>query len=261
MVVRKKTLFSLLAGAALCALASTTAQALPALQLGPGAGNWSFDPVTETWFTDDNPFTVQALANANTSGANGSYAWDSAGAGTQIGYLVLAATPQINFDGFDVTVSNDGGQLSLYTSGYGTPPLQDPNSLAPHGIFSTWFEIYQFDFDGAITQISNTNPLGTGGTGTGDGYVEDIGVVINSLAAGVTGIHIDLFTVDGDGVLDLSASNKNVVNDFAPFSHDAQQGPCCTRVPEPAPMATFGFGLIALAWVRRRFVVSRAVRA
>jgi len=250
MFVRTNALFSVLLGVALCALASTSTLALPALQLGPGSlGNWSYNSGTQTWETDTTPFSVNAYANANPatygSGVNGNYAWDPAGAGTQYGYLVVAATPQINFDGFDVTVSNDGSALSLYASGYGSPPLQDPNSLAPHGIFSTYFEIYQFAFDGAVTTISDTQP---GQTGSGLGHVEELTVTVNSFMLGVNGLHIDLFSVEENGILDLASSSNSTVKEFAPFSHDVEN----TKISEPAPLAVLGFSLFALSWIRRR---------
>ena len=217
--------------------------AIPALQLGPGAlGNWVYDAGTQTWVTDTNPFEVNAYANSDGAAANGAYAWDPAGAASQTAYFIVAGVPMTNTDAFDVTVMNDGGALTLVSSGYGTPPIEDPNSLAPHGIFDTWFEIYEFNFDGAATTISDQQP---GETGTGEGFVEAIAVTINSLAEGVTGVHMDLFTVSGDGDLANAGTGNGVVNAFAPFSHDAEY-----EVPEPMSLAIWSLlGIVgAVVW-------------
>ena len=142
----KRRIAALSAGLFILSLASL-AYALPALQLGPGPdGDWDYDLGTQTWVTSDNPLDLNAYANSDGVLANGTYAWESDGASTRSAYLVVSALPMIAFDGFDVTVMNDGGVLMMTTSGIGAPPIQDPNSLAPHGIFDTWFEIYEFNY-------------------------------------------------------------------------------------------------------------------
>lgn len=223
----------------------SSAQALPSLQLGPGIGSWTYLPGTQTWVTNTNPFSLFAYANA--SPGNGIFAWEASGAATRNAYLVVSAVPMINFDGFDVTVENDGGALSLFDSGSGNPPVQDGNSLAPHGIFDTYFEIYEFQFDGTVQTIFNTQPPGGD---PGDGYAEEFSFTINSLGTGVTGIHMDLFVTSGDGTYDPMLppdSNNNLVNAFAPFSHDAEHA-----VPEPTTLVLLGVGMAGAGLARRR---------
>ncbi len=144
-----------------------TVHALPSLQLGPGSGSWSYDTSTDTWIAGTNPLNLFAYANSDGAGASGDFAWETAGASDRYAYLVVSAVPMINYDGFDVSVSNDGASLPVLTSGFGAPPIEDGNSLSPHGIFDTWFEIYEFQFDGSEGTITDTQP---GQSGSGDGY-------------------------------------------------------------------------------------------
>ena len=213
-------------------LGASAAQAINSLQLGPGSGDWSYDTSTQTWVSADNPLNLLATANATTG--NGAYAWEQTGT-SQTAYLIVSAQPKgTPGDAFDITVENDGGALTLFTSGYGNPPLTDTNSLAPHGIWDTYFEVYDFQFDGPVVTISDTQP---GTSGMGDGFVEYFDITINSLTA--DGIHFDLFTIDG----------RMQVESFAPFSHDAETG---RLVPEPSAALLFGLGAILVSRRTRR---------
>jgi len=252
---------------ALLAGSVSIAHALPALQLGgdPSDG-WTYDTTDQTWDTSSSSFTIDAYANATTAeGGNGDFAWDSAGANERFAYLVFAATPGINVvDAFDLSLGGTGA-LSLVDAGYGRPPVSDNNDLSPHGIYDTYYEIYEFQFDGAIGDIADTQP---GETGTGKGYMESFDVTINLLADGVSGVHMDLFTVynSGDYVTEKrllgGATDNEFVKANAPYSHDAEfSGPICdnpqgcdpTEIPEPGTTAIFGLGLLGLIAARRRF--------
>ena len=207
-------------------LVSSVAYAVPVLQLGPDSTTGgTYDATTQTWAFDasSSSFTFNAY-NLNGGSA----------------YLVFAAIPEFTTDAFDISVSDDSGVLSLFDSGYGTPPFEDPNSIAPHGIYDTYSEIYEINFDGLLGTVFDTQP---GQNGSANGYTENILVNILSADMDLTGIHIDLFTVDWD-----ATNSKKIVTNFAPFSHDAQ----IQVVPLPAAAWLFGAGLIAIAGMLRR---------
>jgi hypothetical protein len=203
------------------------ANAIPVLQIGPDPAdpNAVYDTGSQTWlFSGGSSFSFNIYNTGETS---------------QTAYIVIAAVPMATTDAFDIAVSDDGGALTMIDSGYGTPPFEDTNSLAPHGIYDTWSEIYQVTFDGAYQTIGNTQP---NDAGTGMGYLETITVDIASLAEGMAGLHIDLFTADFD-----ATNNKQIVTAFAPFSHDGQY-----VVPVPASAWLFVSGMLGLVAVSRR---------
>jgi hypothetical protein len=235
--------------------------AIPSLQLGPGgSSDWTYvGGGDDTWYYNGaQPFTLNAYANATgDDGGNGDYAWETEPDTNQYAYLVASTVPDLGDIGdiFDMSITN----ATLVTSGYGTPPVEDPNSIAPHGIYDTYFEIYEFQFDGSIVDISDTQP---GQTGTGKGYNEAFDISWNDLTGGsISGIHFDLFTVAGDGRYTPPYDDndqKKLVYANAPFSHDAQSTPPGgnppSGIPEPGLVALFSMGLwgMGLAHHRRK---------
>lgn len=205
---------------ALTALFASSAMAIPALQIGDEDGGVcnAYDLTHEDCLVGE----VFSLTSFETGNA----------------YLVVSTVPQDSSDNFDVAPSSDdNGALLLMWSGYDTPPVSDSNSLAPHGIFETYSEVYRVHFGAADAgDVYNTQP--GEGDGSKPGYIEYITLNLTSLVPG-TGIHFDLFTCDG-------AFADCQVRDFAPFSHDA------TYVPVPAAVWLFGTGLLGLVGIARR---------
>jgi len=241
---------------------TSSASALPALQLGPGGtSDWTYvGGGDDTWYYNGTqPFTLNAYANAaKLHGGKGKYAWTTAPDDhDQYAYLVAAVVPDLGDIGdiFNMTISN----AAQVASGYGTPPVEDTNSLTPHSIYDTYFEIFEFKFDdGSIVDISDQQP---GETGTGKGYNEAFSISWTDVSIPgnlITGIHFDLFTVASGQY----SSTNGIVNAFAPYSHDAQSlppgGEPPTGIPEPGTMALFGIGLLGmgLSRVRRKRKVS-----
>lgn len=226
-----------LLAASVVSLLSFNVYAIPVLQIGPDALDSSASYVgggDDTWYlsNDGSSFSFNAY-NTGTYG--------------QTAYLVFAATPKLidpNINYFDVNVSDGDNVLTMVESGVGTPPVLDTNSIAPHDIFETFYKVFELNFDGPLTQIGNTEP--GSGTGTTAGYSENISVLFNVLNADVTGIHVDMFTIDGAWT--AAVEDKKLVTAFAPFSHDAQT----TVVPVPAAAWLFASGLIGLVGVARR---------
>lgn len=212
----RNTLFASLA------LFASSAMAIPSLQIGDADGGAcnAYDITAEDCLVGGQ-FTVTSLE----SGA---------------AYVVFGAVPQTASDTFTIDPMNDGASLALVETGYGAPPFEDPNALAPHGIFDTYVEVYRLDFDGPLVTIHNTQPGNDGDTA--DGYIETIGLYLTPLSEG---LHIDLFRCSTGSVAGNDCQITNG-NDFAPFSHDG------THVPVPAAVWLFGSGLIGLVGVARK---------
>jgi hypothetical protein len=199
------------------------AMAIPSLQVGDADGGvcGSYDATIEDCMVGGT-FTVTSL---------------EAGAG----YVVFAATPQgTTTDTFTIAPDIGGTSLALVDSGFGAPPFEDRNSLAPHGIFDTYSEVYRLDF---VTpgDVYNTQPNNES-EGFASGYIELINLNLTGLTGG---LHIDLFRCSS-GSVEGGDCNIQQGFDFAPFSHDA------TYVPVPAAVWLFGSGLLGLVGVARR---------
>jgi len=223
---------------------SSTAMALPSLQIGPDPANpdsWTYDS-TDTWVVSDTSFDLNAYALDS--------AWDST-ITSGYAYLIAAAVPHTADAtvAFDISVTGVTG-VTQVDSGFGAPPIEDTNSPSPHDVYDTYYQVYEFMSDRtSAVAIGNTEP--GQGSDTGSGYAYSFSIDINSLLEGVSGVHFDLFTVTpGQWNPDDGALDKKLVESIAPYSHDAEY-----RVPEPTMVGLLAIGLIGMVATRRRMKV------
>lgn len=228
------------------------ATALPVLQLDMAGG--VYDPITETIVAPGGSFTVYAILTPHT----GATAAEIAALLNTNYFLSVGLVPQSAPPGGSLgsfTFGPQGGSQSLVpvTTGmtYGVPPLEtmailqgfDPNDLAKHGIYPTYFSEFGFQFSPLNTTNgynTATNPGGPTPSPTGTSYFAAFTGDSSLLAAGYQ-LHFDLYN---ETVRNCATRNSGPCIDvdvdmFAPFSHDAE-----TRVPEASTSVMMLVGLL-----------------
>lgn len=216
--------------------------ALPTLQLDISDG--MYDVSTQTTVNTSNQFGLIALLNS--VDFSGDY------------YISMAVTPQISSPEVFGSFVFAGETITISDMHYGTPPVDNysannEENLAPHGIFPTYFKEFKFSFTG--TTVSAYNAANQTEIDNGTIYSELFNVDMGNLNPNY-GIHFDLYSVDFRNVYGQGKEKNTVVgidagiDEFAPFSHDAEAGYIAKDVPEPATLALFGLGLLALSGIR-----------
>ena len=234
--------------AALISMASS-AQALPMLQLDILGG--SYDTTTETIIAPGSSFTLYALFTPKCNTTDSTIA----ALLTQNYYISAAITPKTETPGANAGSFSFNGAPVKVTGDmvYGIPPLEaiiakDSGDLARHDVFETYFKEFTFKFaPGNTMSPYNTQDRAinkgaippTGGVGQ---YWMAFNVDTSLLTPGY-GIHFDLYS-------EKTKAGDIDVNQFAPFSHDAQSGGA--PVPEPSTILLLGAGLLGFAIYGKR---------
>ena len=243
---------ALIASTAFICLASSS-WAIPSLQLDTTPG--MYDPVTETTVATANPFQLRALING-TSGGPGSQIADAL---TRTFYISAAiipspgAVPAPDFGSFTINgtpFSSSSGMQYGYAPVDSTLLTRDPGDLPRHGIFPTWYGEVSFTVNPLNTIAAYNVQDGT--SSPGSLYYVDLTVNIAGLynqPNSPYAVHFDLYDVYNHPDRD--------VQDFAPFSHDAESGHGIVILPHPTPdggltMVMLGIAMAGLGALRRK---------
>ena len=173
--------------------------ALPSLQLDTTPG--TFDPVTQTTIATSNPFVVRALIDASTIDL------------TRTFYLSAAILPSSTSPSFGSFTINGNTFSSSSNMQYGSPPVDAAfKDLPSHGIFDAWYAEVSFSAVGSPTMAA----YNVQDNSSSPGLLHYVDFTVN--VAGLfsaNSVHFDLYTYDSIGTK---------IDEFAPFSHDAQSG-------------------------------------
>jgi len=224
---------------------------VPMLQLDIADG--IYDTTTQTIIATNDPFTLYALLTPQTNATDD----EIQALLDQTYYISIALVPKVALGGDYGKIIFDGSDINVTADMvYGTAPLEtllplqgwDPGDLPKHGVYETYFAEQSFQFvasdtiESYDTQIraidGNSIPTASGKT-----YYASFDVSTLNLSEYVA--HFDLYSEQ------VYSSGDIDVDDFAPFSHDAQSGP---SIPDPAAVFLLGSAcLIGFAGARRKF--------
>jgi hypothetical protein len=209
--------------------------AIPSLQLDIAGG--TYDSSSQTIIAPANPFTLYSVVDPSSISAGGTF------------YLSAAIVPKTSVGSFGSFTVN-GTTYSSANMVYGNPPslaLENNDQLGSHGIYDTYYAEIAFQFDPNNTALSyNTadNPGGLTASSSGSLLYSAFTVDMTGLLDNYT-VHFDLYNVK------LDKQGNIEIDQFAPFSHDAQGG--SRPVPDSSStMVLLGIGMIALEGLRRR---------
>lgn len=242
--VFKKSVLALLFTGVLSVSTASPSFAIPTLQLD--ISNGSYDSGTETIETWNESFTLYAYLIPDSSNTlEGTY------------YISLALVPATSSSGSLGTININSTTIDV-TSGmdYGVPPIEntagiqdwDNGDLMKHDVYPTYFYEYSFSFSSLneITAYNTQDRALNGGdidltiNSSGDMYYASF-TIDTALVQGY-GVHFDLYNTE------LKTGGDIDVDQFAPFSHDAES------VPEPGTLGLLSLGLLSCGafWKARK---------
>lgn len=183
------------------------ARAVPELQLDILGG--TYDDSSETILANSPIFTLRALLKG-AANLPGPYYISAA-------LLPAPAQPNSPIDAGSFSVA--GVTYSTTSLSYGVPPLNVPDNmsgnLAKHGVYPTYYKEISFNFSAAHTIAAYNTESQTGSSGSL--YYYDFTVNVSDLVPGYY-LHFDLYD-------EKIKKGLFSIDDFAPFSHDAESRP------------------------------------
>lgn len=266
-MVKIKVVLTTFLAAAFILVGSSRSHAVPELQLDLAGGYYDYS--TETIVASDNVFTLFAYLTPESliNDVSGYY------------YISAAISPRTGPADTNLGTFKFNNQTVRVTEDmtYGVPPLEaictlypekcatqgfDSGDLSRHGIFPTFFSEFGFRFEeeNLIGQYNTQDRAQSGGSidlSSYDGplsmkkfngmYYAAFSVDISGLDTDYT-LHFDLYnkTIKTKLVLDVD------INEFAPFSHDAESGHSTPPVPEPSTLILLGAGLAGISLFARK---------
>lgn len=207
-------------------------------------------PPEESIVITDPVFTLYALVNSESGNAPDAFAEDPVIV-EDVGLFYISAAIVPSMDETDPPLdlgsfTFDGELINVVSDmDYGSPPINavlTPEQIAAHGIYNTYFEVFDFELDlskKAILYDSMVTPDGLVPDSEGTLYYMDFNVDVSDLAPGYE-VHFDLFTQNLDGS----------IKQFAPFSHDA-----VTPTPGALLLGSIGIGMVIARCRKRKTLI------